>query len=187
MSDNAFCIRKKIICILDRTNTDCICIHCCVIKNLLCLCCCLSYDLICLSICLLHDLMLTDKLCCLNLCFLDHCICFCLCISKNRISVRNNLLITFDLIRCLHTKFAKQLIQMLLIYNNLCCRQRLKLTISVYIFFNFFNDLFNTAAHCYTLLFSFIFSLSAISTASGTNCDTSPPKAAISRTVVELK
>src|SRR5699024_11687385 len=127
------------------------------------------------------------KFCCLHLRFLDHRVSLCLRIRKDRISVGNDLLITLDLVRCLHTELSKQFIQMLLIHNDLCRGKRLELTIPVDIFLDLFNNLLNTAAHSYTLLFVFIFFLSSSATASGTNCDKSPPKAAISLTVVELR
>ena len=186
MSDNTFCVSKKIICILYCSDSDRIGITGRIVYDLLCLCSRLRHDLIGLRICLLHNLVLADQFCSLNLSLFQHRICFCLCVSQYRIPITDNLLITFDLIRSLHTKFPKQFIQMFFIYNNLRRRQRLKLTVSVNIFFDLINNLFNTAAHCYTLLL-FIFCLSAAATAPGTNCEISPPKAATSFTVVELR
>ena len=109
MSDNTFGICHKIICILDCSDPDCICITRCVIYNLLSLCRSLRYNLICLRISLLHDLMLADKLCRLYLRFFNHRIRLCLCIRKNRISVCDNLLITFNLVRSFQTKFSQKL------------------------------------------------------------------------------
>ena len=169
MTDDAFRICKKVICILDRTNPDFIGIHGCIVDDFLCLGSCLSNNLICLCISLLHDLMLTDQFGGLYLCFFNHSICFCFCICQNRIPVRDDLLITLDLIRSLHAKLTEQLIHMLFIYNDLGLGQGLKFTVSVNIFFNLFNDLFNAATHQLHSPFSFIFFSSSTATACGTN------------------
>ena len=106
MSNNVLSIRKKVIRILNCSHTDCICIRSSIVNNLLRLCSSLCYNLVCLCICLLHNLMFTYKFCCLYLCFFDHSISFRLCICQNRISISDNLLITFDLVWRFHTKLS---------------------------------------------------------------------------------
>ena len=120
MTDDAFSIGKKIICILHCPDTDIVGIISRIIQNLLCLVCCCHNNLVCLCVCLLHDLMLAYQFTCLCMCFFNHAFCFLLCIRKDRILVRNDLLITLDLIRCLHTKFTEKFIDLVFIHDNLC-------------------------------------------------------------------
>ena len=47
------------------------------------------------------------------------------------VTICDNLLITLDLIWCLHAEFSQKLVKMLLIDNDLSRRQRLEFTISV--------------------------------------------------------
>src|SRR5699024_8836546 len=90
-------------------------------------------------------------------CFLDDRVCFLLCISQNCVFIADDLLITFDLIRSFQSKLTEQFFQLLFIYNNFCCGQRLIFT-TVYVLLDLFNNLFNSTAH-------FCFSLSFLSTA----------------------
>ena len=99
----------------------------------------------------------------------------------------HDLLITFDLIRRLHAKFSEEFLKMFLVDDDLGRGQRLEFTVTVDILFDLINNLLNTAAHLLHSPFVLIFFLSSAATASGTNCDRSPPKAAISFTVVELR
>ena len=121
-------------------------------NDLLRLCRRLGYDLICLSIRLLHDLVLAHKLGGLDLSFLDHCVRFCLRVGKDGISVCDDFLIALDIVRRASCEALLRAHQVLLVYNDLSSGQRLVFTIPVDVLFDFFDNLLNTAAHCYTLL-----------------------------------
>ena len=127
--------------------------------------------------CFLHDLMLGNKLLSFILCICDQCICLCLCILKDGILIADDLLITFDLVWSLKPKFTKKLFDFFFIHYNLSCRKWLIFT-TVYIFFDFFNDLFNSAAHSKLSLFYFfkscIFFLTASVISGGANLLRSP-------------
>ena len=111
------------------------------------------------------------------LCICDQCICLGLCILKDSILIADDLLITFDLVWSLKTKFTKKLFDFFFIHYNLSCRKWLIFT-TVYIFFDFFNDLFNSAAHSKLSLFYFfkscIFFLTASVISGGANLLRSP-------------
>ena len=64
--------------------------------------------------------MLIHQLIRLCSCFLDHGICLCAGIRQNRILVADDLLVLLDLIWNTQTQFYQQLLQLFLIYQNLC-------------------------------------------------------------------
>ena len=166
-----------VICVCDRAETNAVSILCSGIQNLLSLTIRCIDSLVCLRICFLHDLMLGNKLLSFILCICDQCICLCLCILKDGILIADDLLITFDLVWSLKPKFTKKLFDFFFIHYNLSCRKWLIFT-TVYIFFDFFNDLFNSAAHSKLSLFYFfkscIFFLTASVISGGANLLRSP-------------
>src|SRR5699024_7313043 len=110
----------QIICISHGTHAELVCILSRAVNNLLCLFRSSRYDLVCLCICLLHDFMITYKLVCLCFCFLNHRICLCLGICKDCVFIIDDLLITLDLFRRLHSEFSQQLVDLIFVHNNLC-------------------------------------------------------------------
>ena len=144
-------IAHHVIRIGDGTKADTVGILCGGIQDLLSLAVRLIDRIIRLGICFLHDLMLLHQLLCPFLCVSDQCICFRLRILQNGVLIADDLLIPFDLIRCLQTQLTQIFRDLLLVHNDLTCRKRLIFT-AFNKFFNFFNDLLNPAAHYPTLL-----------------------------------
>ena len=170
-------VGHHIICIGDRTETNAVGILCSGVKDLLSLTVRCIDGLVGLSVCLLHDLVLCHKLLRFILSICDQSVSLGLCILKDSILIADDLLITLDLIWCLKTEFTKKLLDLFLIHYNLGCRKRLIFT-AVYILFDFFNDLFNSAAHSKLSLFYFfkscIFSFTALVISGGANLLRSP-------------
>jgi len=154
MAHDLFQICQHLIGVLQCTHTDVVGIGCCIVHDLLCLLVGVLQQLIGLCICLLHNFTFRNHLLCLCLCVCDDRICFGLCVCQDRIFVADDLLVTFDLIRCLHTKLTQKLFQFFFIYHDLCRREWLEFT-TVYILLDFFNNLLNSAAHRYHSYFLF--------------------------------
>ena len=104
-----------------------------------------------------HNFTFRNHLLCLCLCVCDDRICFGLCVCQDRIFVADDLLVTFDLIRCLHTKLTQKLFQFFFIYHDLCRREWLEFT-TVYILLDFFNNLLNSVCSSLSLLFFILIS-----------------------------
>ena len=79
--------------------------------------------------------MFIDQFVGMNGCFIDQSFCLGLGIVQNCLFVADDLLITFDLIRCLHAQFPQQFIDFILINNDLGTGHELRLTALDIIFY----------------------------------------------------